>query len=130
MSSLYADAQTLREKFSFLESLGFKVTREESLNYGAYVEFKGNGIKIYLGFDFKSYSFSFDIYKHEDLRYSDSAYGKEIIPFCSLAKAYDTNYNCNALQPNKQDGYDSALANNVSLLQRFGDKILAGQDWI
>ena len=61
MSSIYPEAQIIKDSFSFLETLGFKVIRSESLNYGSYVEFKGNGMKIYLGFDFKSYAFSFDL---------------------------------------------------------------------
>ena len=62
MNSKYAEVQIIIDSFSFLEELGFVLTRSESLNYGSYVEFKGKGIKIYLGFDFKDYYFYFDIY--------------------------------------------------------------------
>lgn len=115
MSSIYPEAQIIKDNFSFLEALGFKVIRSENLNYGSYVEFKGNGMKIYLGFDFKSYAFSFDLYKKEDLKYSDEAYGKDIVPFCLL----DSSYSCDELQPNKKDGYEEALKKNVDLLKAY-----------
>ena len=115
MSSIYPEAQIIKDSFSFLETLGFKIIRSESLNYGSYVEFKGNGMKIYLGFDFKSYAFSFDLYKKEDLKYSDEAYGKDIVPFFSL----DSSYNCDELQPNKKDGYEKALKKNVEILKGY-----------
>ncbi len=115
MNNIYPNAEIIKDSFSFLETLGFRVVRTESLNYGSYVEFKGNGMKIYLGFDFKSYSFSFDVYRNEELSYSDDAYGKDIIPFCSL----NDSYSCEELQPNKENGYETALQNNVNLLKGY-----------
>jgi hypothetical protein len=125
MNTKYAKAQILKESFSFLENFGFKVSREESCNYGSYVEYKGNGIKIYLGFDYKSYAFSFDLYKNENLQYSDVAYGKDIIPFYALAKRFNLEYKCEDLQPNIEDGYEMALKNNIKLLKSLIDVIVA-----
>lgn len=113
----YPNASILKENFSFLNDYNFEVVREDSLNYGSYVEYKGNGLKIYLGFDFKGYDFSFDLYKSDDLKYSDVAYGKAIISFCNLAKEMKIDYDCSKLQPDK--GYSEALLNNVTVLKEY-----------
>jgi len=115
MKSIYATAKILRESFSFLEKVGFKLTQEESLNYGSYVEFTGNGLKIQLNFDFRDYYFYFLLFKSEDLKYSDEAVGNDIIPFYSLT----SYYNRNDLQPNKENGYELALKKNVDLLKNY-----------
>jgi len=126
----YLEADQIVNKFNFLLDEGFTVIREETLNYGAYVELKGNGIKIYLGFEFMTYTFYFYIYKFEDLQYSDSAYGKEIITFCHLAKKYNHEYDCSNLQPNEKDGCECAMDNNVNVLKKYGKKILSGKEWL
>ncbi len=130
MTAKYLKADQIVNKFNFLIDEGFSITKEETLNYGAYVEYKGNGIKIYLGFEFKSYTFYFDIYKSEALSYIDSAYGKEIISFCQLVKKYNQEYDCSNLQPNEKDGYEIAMENNVNVLKKYGKNILSGKEWL
>lgn len=120
----YPNASTLKESFLFLNDFDFKIIREESLSYGSYLEYKGNGLKIYLGFDFKDYRFSFDLYKKNDLKYSDIAYGISIIPFSDLATEIKTNYHCSELQPCKEKGYEDALKCNVILLKEYLDRNL------
>jgi len=115
----YPNASILKEYFSFLNEYYFEVVREDSLNYGSYVEYKGNGLKIYLGFEFKEYDFSFDLYKSDNLKYSDAAYGKEIISFCNLAKEMEIDYDCSKLQPDIEKGYREALLNNVKVLKEY-----------
>ena len=115
VKSIYPDANVLKDYFSFLEKSGFTVTRADSFSYGSYVEFKGNGMKVYLGFDFKGYTFYFDLYKDENLAYSDDEYGKNIIPFSSL----DNSHTINELQPNRSKGYEIALKNNVEVLKKY-----------
>lgn len=127
MNKIYADTQTIKEKFKFLLNLGFNITREENLSYGSYVEFKGNGLKIYLGFEFKSYTFDFLIYLNEDIKYSDNSYREEIISFCLLAKKYDNSYNCTNLQPKKKNGYSTALEMNVNLLKTYIEKLITNR---
>lgn len=126
----YATAEQIKDVFNFLENYGLFLIREETLNYGAYVEYKGNGIKVYLGFDYKDYQFNFLIYKDENLKYSDAAYGNEIKPFCDLAKKYDKDFDCNKLQPSLAEGYRQALNNNVELLVKYGANLLKGKEWI
>ena len=119
MKSSYPNTKIIINKFLFLEEFGFRITREENLNFGSYVEFKGNGIKICLDFEFKSYIFSIDIYKNEELQYSDSAYGKEIISLCELAKRHFLIFDCSILQPNKELGYEASLDANAKLLKEL-----------
>ncbi|RNC79846.1 MAG: hypothetical protein ED557_11960 [Balneola sp.] len=128
MNPKYANTQIMKQSFSFLGDLGFEISREENLNYGSYLEFIGNGLKIYLAFEFKSYTFSFDIYKGENSKYSDSAYGNDIISFCSLAKKYNSTYDCETLQPDNS-GYKNALMNNVNVLRKYIDRVLLGEIW-
>jgi hypothetical protein len=115
MNSKYPEAQIIIDSFSFLEELGYILTRSESLNYGSYVEFKGNGIRIYLGFDFKDYYFYFNIYNNENLKYSEDSFGKDIIPFSLL----DSTFRIDELQPNREIGYEAALLNNAILLKSY-----------
>jgi len=126
----YAKAEEIKNRFHFLENIGFVLTREETLNYGSYVEYKGNGIKVYLGFDYKGYSFNFLLFRGEDLKYSDESYGNEIKSFCDLFKKYDLELECISLNPNYINGYEQALNNNAMLLEKYGDKVLKGKEWI
>jgi hypothetical protein len=130
METKYATAKELKETFNFIiEDYNFKIIKEESLNYGSYVDFIGNGIKLSLGFDFKDYYFYFLIYKGENTKYSDDAYGKEIITFCDLALKYNIQFDCECLQPNTIDGYKNALTCNAQLLKDYGENILSGKVW-
>lgn len=129
MELQYASVKEIKSEFNFLLDLGFSLVREEDLKFGSYVEFVGNGIKIYLGFDFKNYNFLFDIYKGEDLKYSDEAYGILIKPFYEIVKKYNLNFSIGELQPSKTEGYKNALHKNAVLLEKYGDKILCGKEW-
>ena len=112
---LYPKAEVIKESFSFLEELGFKVLTLETQQYGATVEFVGNGKKISLIFEYRDYFFSFLLYKRDDINYSDEAVGIDIIPFSLLENASKFG----ELQPNEIDGYEIALKNNVELLGSF-----------
>lgn len=123
------NADELRDKFDFLLEYGLTLVRKETLNFGAYVAYKGNGVRVELGFDYRDYFFYFKIFKGENLKYSDAAFGKEIRSFCDLAEKYDPNYDCEKLQPNYQSGYEEALENNILLIKRHGESILKGNEW-
>lgn len=130
MENKIASTNTIKEVFNFLTNeYGFKIIREESLNYGSYVDYVGNGIKISLGFDFKDYYFYFLIYKGEETEYSDAEYGKSIKSIEDLVLKNCPNYNIEDLQPNYAKGYSEALELNAKLFKRYGDEILSGKDW-
>lgn len=114
---LYPGPEVIKESFSFLEELGFKVTTLKTGQHGvgAIVEFVGNGKKIHLNFEYKEYYFWFKFYHRDDINYSDEAVGKDIIPFSLLENASKFG----ELQPNEVDGYEIALKNNVELLRSF-----------
>jgi hypothetical protein len=130
MESKYATADEIKNKFLFLKEYGFELSREETKNYGSYVEFKGNGIKIYLSFDYRDYFLYFLIIRGEETKYPNDNDNENIKSFCDLAKKYNADYNCNTLQPNYDEGYGKALNNNVTLLEKYGSNILKGKEWI
>lgn len=122
-------ADVIKEAFLFLEGYGLALTNEDTKNYGAYVAFKGNGVRVDLGFDYRDYSFYFYIYKGEDLGYTPFDDGKNIKSFCALAKKYSIDYDCGKLQPVYKQGYQEALVNNVMLLKQYGEQVLKGNEW-
>lgn len=124
--NIYPKAKVIKEKFIFLESFGFIIIELRDENYGSYILYKGNGIKIKLGFEYKGYFFICRIYKNENTEYSDDGVGTEIFTLCMLIKKYENITDCRFLQPNKLLGYESCIDINSIMLTKYLPKILDG----
>ncbi|MDR0940659.1 MAG: hypothetical protein LBM68_00365 [Bacteroidales bacterium] len=120
--------EEIKNHFLFLEDYGLTLYQKKTSNSGSCIEFKGNGIKVHLVFDYKELWFYFSFFRGEELEYSDAAVWKEIFPFYALGEKYDKNFNWKDLQP-EYVGYKKALENNVLLLKQYGYNILTGKEW-
>lgn len=125
----YAKADKISEMFSFVIDYGLKLEREETLKYGSYVEYVGNGIRLYLGFDFKDYFFYFNFIRGENTKYPNDNDQENIKTFWDLAYKYVPNLNIEELKPDEEEGYFEALTLNADLLNKYGSKILTGEEW-
>jgi hypothetical protein len=124
----YANTNVIKQEFRFLEEIyNLKIINESNLNYGAYLDYVGNGIKISLGFDYKDYFFYFYIFKGENTKYTDQDDANQKT-FYDLALKENKNFDFTSLQPNNE-GYLDALKNNASILQKYGKNILTGKEW-
>ncbi len=129
MCNKLATAHKIKTQFTFLEEWGLKLVREDTSNYGAYLEYVGNGVKVSFGFDYRDYYFYFYILKGENREYSDDEYGKNIGSVNDLVLLYEPNFDLSKLQPDYEIGYEKALELNAKILKKYGGEILKGEEW-
>lgn len=122
---LYADSRVILKEFSFLvDRLGFSVDETKDLYYGTVVYLSKGNIVIDLYFEYKDYFFKFQIYDSRDKNPAREYYVDDLLQKYSV-----TDITTKDLQPNLTDGYEKALKLNSYILEKYGEKILNGEEW-
>lgn len=120
----------IKLQFVFLKDFGFKIINEKNEGLYSCVTYKNQYRKILIDFEGLDFYFSVDIYKSPDTTYSDDGYEtKDILSLLDLIKINDKDFDINRLIPIYKNGLDGELELCAELLQKYGEKILKGEEW-
>ncbi|GEQ85376.1 hypothetical protein ULMS_08840 [Patiriisocius marinistellae] len=120
----------IKESFAFLEKdYGFEIIEEDIDNSGVLFIYQNASGKVSLCFDYRNNEFNVTLIKGKYTAYpNDAEYWETVKPMESLIKKNDPNFNTQKLQPNGKE-YIEAVRLNANLLQKYGNKVLKGQEW-
>jgi hypothetical protein len=128
--SNYFQSDKIIETFNFLIQKGYKVVSQNDTNMGTSVEFSNENIRLHLSFDYRDYYFYFSIIKGKDTKYPNDIDNKNIKTFLDIGEKYVPNFSPENLFPSESNSSIIALEKNAQLLEKYGEKILTGQEWI
>ena len=122
-------SKVIDEKFRFLISeYGYALTERRQENYGYYTVYERSQRKVYLGYDYRENFFYFILIRGKYTVYPNDHDQENIKPFFRLFEKYEADLE-KKIQPDDSQ-YLEALELNASLLKKYGDKVLKGEEWI
>lgn len=118
-----------REFIYLIEKFGYKIIEDKITNNSGTLIYEKDEVRINLHYDYRDNFFSFKIIRGKDTKYPNDNDFTNIKTFYELFQKKEGKIDFEIFQPSDND-YKNALANNAKLLNKYGDKLLEGKEWI
>ena len=117
------------ECFKFLiADYHFKLVKEKEADFDFVSEYRKKGIRVHLDYDIRDNFFYFTLIKGDDTKFPNDEDKENIKSFLTFFMRYDPKIDSKLIQPDDKQ-YLESLKRNASLLKKYGDKILKGEEW-
>ena len=115
--------------FNFLiKEYGFKIIIRNRETFNFITIYEKNDIRIILNYDIREQRFIFKIIHGKNTPVHSDRDNSNIKMFWDLFQYFDTNFDYKKTQPDETQYLDS-LKLNADLLQKYGNKLLKGEEW-
>lgn len=118
-----------KKLFRFLiKEYGFELKIRNRETFSFFTVYEKNDLKIILNYDIREQWFVFKIIKGKNTPYHSDRNNSNIKMFWDLFEHFEPGFDYKKTQPDERQYLDS-LKLNAELLQKYGDKLLRGEEW-
>jgi hypothetical protein len=119
-----------KKLFSFLiTEYGFALSEERRTAFSYITDYRRRGLRVHLNYDTKDNFFYFVLIKGEHTIFPNDSDKENIKPLLALFKKYEPDLDMKRLLPDDKQ-YLESLKRTAQLLQKYGDRVLRGEEWI